>query len=175
MAEDDYPQELNDVFKSFDANLSKVEETLKPMLTSQRSDLTREMDPIDNAKLDLVAAYAVNSFYWTYLIANGVNPKSHPVKSELDRIKTYMGKIKEIEDKKNAPKLQKEAAKRFIRSAMFDGDNYSNVETKVPKSIENDAVVVSTEAAEVVEEPTTKRTKKHKKNKSIKKKRKTEQ
>lgn len=55
-----------------------------------------------------------------HLITQGVNPRSHDIKGELDRIKSYMGKVREIEDRKNAPKLQKEAAKRFVRNAMFD-------------------------------------------------------
>ena len=36
-----------------------------------------------------------------------------------DRIKGYMGRVKEIEDKEKAPKLDKEASKRFIRSALW--------------------------------------------------------
>ncbi|XP_078492316.1 nuclear nucleic acid-binding protein C1D [Ciona intestinalis] len=134
MADDDYPQELNDVFRSFDSKLSAAEKTLQPLFKNQRCDLTREMDPLEVAKLDLVTAYAVNSFYWTYLIASGVNPKTHPVKQELDRIKTYMGKVNEIENRKNAPRLEKEAAKRFIRSAMFDADDKMKDDDHKPTS-----------------------------------------
>nr|XP_002128345.1 nuclear nucleic acid-binding protein C1D [Ciona intestinalis] len=134
MVDDDYPQELNDVFRSFDSKLSTAEKTLQPLFKNQRCDLTREMEPLEIAKLDLVTAYAVNSFYWTYLIASGVNPKTHPVKQELDRIKTYMGKVNEIENRKNAPRLEKEAAKRFIRSAMFDSDDKKKDEDHKPTS-----------------------------------------
>ena len=47
-------------------------------------------------------SFALIVIYLTgYLLCCGVDPKTHPVKQELDRIRTYMGKVKEIEDRKN--------------------------------------------------------------------------
>lgn len=80
----------------------------------------KKFTPLEVAKLDLVCAYSINSLFWMHLITQGVNPRSHDIKGELDRIKSYMGKVREIEDLKNAPKLKKDAARRFVRNAMFD-------------------------------------------------------
>ena len=36
-----------------------------------------------------------------------------------DRIRSYMGRVKEIEDKAKAPKINKDASKRFVRNALW--------------------------------------------------------
>merc|ERR1712036_17720 len=77
-------------------------------------------DSMETIKIDLATAFTVNSLFWSYLVLQGVDPKSHPIKQELDRVQSYMAKVKEIEDKKKAPRLAKYAAKRFVRNAMFD-------------------------------------------------------
>jgi len=40
-----------------------------------------------------------------YLKTQGVSPTEHGIAKELDRVKEYMKKLKEIEDKKFAPKV----------------------------------------------------------------------
>lgn len=36
-----------------------------------------------------------------------------------ERIRNYMGRVKEIEDKAKAPKINKDASKRFVRNALW--------------------------------------------------------
>ncbi|XP_021245642.1 nuclear nucleic acid-binding protein C1D isoform X2 [Numida meleagris] len=80
------------------------------------------LEPLEQAKLDLVSAYTLNSMFWVYLATQGINPKEHPVKQELERIRTYMNKVKEIADKKKASKLDKGAASRFVRNALWEAN-----------------------------------------------------
>ena len=40
-----------------------------------------------------------------------------------ERIRTCMNKVKEITDKKKAARLDKGAAKRFVRNALFEPDD----------------------------------------------------
>ena len=42
----------------------------------------------------------MNLLFPAFLSSHGVTPKNNAVKSEIDRIKDYMGKVKMIEDKK---------------------------------------------------------------------------
>lgn len=119
-ADDDYPSEINEDLKWFNETVENVEETMKPLLNTPRTVLTREMDSLEMIKLDLATAFTVNSLFWSYLVLQGVDPKTSPIKQELDRVQSYMAKVKEIEDKKKAPRLAKDAAKRFVRNAMFD-------------------------------------------------------
>lgn len=40
-----------------------------------------------------------------------------------ERVRTYMNRVKEITDKKKAGRLDKQAAARFVRSALYDKDD----------------------------------------------------
>ena len=37
----------------------------------------------------------------------------------MDRIRGYMNRVKEIQEKQKAPKIDKDASKRFVRSALW--------------------------------------------------------
>ncbi|BFZ12189.1 hypothetical protein BsWGS_15228 [Bradybaena similaris] len=132
MAGDDgIPRELKEKLAAFDTHLSELEDGLKPLLSVNRLDLSKKLEPIDEAKTDLVAAYAINSLFWMYLNVCGVNPKEHAVKQELSRIQSYMVRVKEIEDKKKAPKLNKEVSKRYVRAALWKAAQHKPGEERV--------------------------------------------
>ena len=122
MASEDFPEELENACKNFESAMLKAEDAIKPLLQSDKAQLLRNADDLDAAKYDLAAVYSINSLYWAYLIIHGVDPKKHAVKQELDRIRLYMSRLEEIKNKKNAPKLMKDTARRFIRNALFDSD-----------------------------------------------------
>ncbi|XP_030052232.1 nuclear nucleic acid-binding protein C1D [Microcaecilia unicolor] len=125
MTEDDitgeeYPMEIHDYLLAFENSLASVDEILTTMMSVSRSELLQKLDPLEQAKLDLVSAYTLNSLFWVYLATQGMNPKEHPVKQELERVRTYMNRVKEITDKKKAAKLDKGAASRFLRNALWE-------------------------------------------------------
>lgn len=119
-AGEEYPTEIHDYLSTFEKSLGSVDEMLKTMMSVSRSELLQKLDPLEQAKLDLVSAYTLNSLFWVYLATQGVNPKEHPVKQELERIRTYMNRVKELADKKKAAKLDKGAASRFLRNALYE-------------------------------------------------------
>ncbi|XP_033125966.1 uncharacterized protein LOC117123974 [Anneissia japonica] len=47
----------------------------------------QELSSLDKAKKDLVDAYAINSIFWMYLCVQGIDPRNHHIKHELDRIR----------------------------------------------------------------------------------------
>ena len=165
MAEE-FPQELENACKNFEGSMLQVEKSLSPLLDTERSQLLRGLSSLDAAKLDLLAIYSMNSFYWAYLIMQGVDPKTHPIKQELGRIQTYMAKVEEIQNRKNAPKLAKDTAKRFVRNALFD----SNQKKAQTASDSDDDTFVSKESAENDSEVKTDIKKKTKKRKAEKEK-----
>ncbi|KAL9953776.1 hypothetical protein ACROYT_G041240 [Oculina patagonica] len=119
--EPDLPEEVTESLETFHEALGKVKDVFKPLLETSVDDLKEKMNPLQSAKLDLVVAYAINSMFWMYLTTQGVNPRQHPVKTELDRIKKYMGKVKEATEKKEASaRIDKGAAKRFVKSALWE-------------------------------------------------------
>ncbi|XP_030413735.1 nuclear nucleic acid-binding protein C1D isoform X2 [Gopherus evgoodei] len=135
MAEEDnigeeYPNEIHDYLSAFEKSLGSVDDMLKTMMSVSRSELLEKLDPLEQAKLDLVSAYTLNSMFWVYLATQGINPKDHPVKQELERIRTYMNRVKEITDKKMASKLDKGAAARFVRNALWEPKPETNPKVK---------------------------------------------
>ncbi|XP_006005188.1 nuclear nucleic acid-binding protein C1D isoform X1 [Latimeria chalumnae] len=117
---EDYPTEIHEYLSAFESSLSSTDEMLRSMMSLSRNELLQKLEPLEQAKLDLVSAYTLNSLFWIYLVTLGVNPKEHPVKQELERIRTYMNKVKEITDKKKAAKLDKGAVSRFVRNALWE-------------------------------------------------------
>lgn len=105
--------------------------------------------PLARARLHLASVYAANSLFWIFLACRGHRPKDNEalmkelVSSSLplppllptfppwvqERIKEYMGRLKTLEDRALAPKLNPGAAKAFVRSALFDVDAQNEVPT----------------------------------------------
>ncbi|XP_042301465.1 nuclear nucleic acid-binding protein C1D isoform X2 [Sceloporus undulatus] len=132
LTEEKYPTEIHDYLSAFEKSVSSVDDMLKTMMSVSRSELLQKLDPLEQAKLDLVSAYTLNSMFWVYLATQGINPKEHPVKKELERIRTYMNRVKEITDKKKAAKLDKGAASRFLRNALYEPKPHSKSAKKTP-------------------------------------------
>ncbi|KAK1171296.1 nuclear nucleic acid-binding protein C1D [Acipenser oxyrinchus oxyrinchus] len=120
VAGEEYPKEILEYLTAFESSLDSVDEMLKTMMSVSRGELLNKLDPLEQAKLDLVSAYSLNSLFWIYLVTQGINPKEHAVKQELERIRTYMNKVKEITDRKKAARLDKGAAARFVRNALWE-------------------------------------------------------
>ena len=51
-------------------------------------------------------------FIEVYLKSQGVNPSTHGLSKELERVKSYIKKMKEVEDKKLAPRIDTTVTKR---------------------------------------------------------------
>ncbi|XP_067680523.1 nuclear nucleic acid-binding protein C1D-like [Haliotis asinina] len=113
------PSEMKEKLASFDTALTNLETELKPLLAKPRMEFFEKLEPLDMGKMDLVASYAVNSLFWMYLNVCGINPKDHPIKQELERVRGYMNRVKEIQDKAKAPKVNSGAAKRMVKSALW--------------------------------------------------------
>ncbi|XP_061717638.1 nuclear nucleic acid-binding protein C1D-like [Cydia pomonella] len=71
-------------------------------------------------ELDLFLAFTLNSLHWIHLRIQGVDPTKHPIRDELQRIKATMVKWQEIKDRDKRPTVDIEAAKRFVRSGLYD-------------------------------------------------------
>ncbi|XP_056617024.1 nuclear nucleic acid-binding protein C1D [Triplophysa dalaica] len=120
---EDYPTEIEDNLNDFDSSVTSVQNMVQSLISASRSNHLVKLSPLDQAKLDLMSVYALNSMFWMYLVTQGVNPKDHGIKQELERIRTYMNKVKEIADKKKAARLNTDAASRFVRNALWDAED----------------------------------------------------
>eukprot|EP00112_Aurelia_sp_Birch-Aquarium-sp1_P026099 Seg904.2 transcript_id=Seg904.2/GoldUCD/mRNA.D3Y31 product="Nuclear nucleic acid-binding protein C1D" protein_id=Seg904.2/GoldUCD/D3Y31 len=121
---------LVESMENLDRSFEKCQSVLKRLMKVPLLDSKDKLEPIEKAKLDLSTTYAMNSLFWIYLVSQGVNATDHPVKGELDRIRKYMSKVKITEEKvKGASlKIDKEAAKRFVKSALWEEKEKSKKE-----------------------------------------------
>ncbi|KAJ0005204.1 hypothetical protein NQD34_011418 [Periophthalmus magnuspinnatus] len=130
---EDYPHEIDEQLTGFDSAVSSVKNMLDTLISMPRNDLLQKLDPLDQAKLDLMSVYTLNSLFWMYLVTRGINPRDHGIKQELERIRTYMNKVKEITDKKKAARLDKGAASRFLRNALYDPEEKNSAKKSASK------------------------------------------
>ncbi|CRK96593.1 CLUMA_CG010043, isoform A [Clunio marinus] len=118
----DFGELKND--ESFKSKVKNVAESIAEIekLVEEASKVDYEKLTIeDKVKFDLFMVYAVNSLYWMYLRINGENPNTHGIKHELSRVKDAMERQKQIHDHKTIrPVLQQDAAKRMVRSGLYD-------------------------------------------------------
>ncbi|XP_071336115.1 nuclear nucleic acid-binding protein C1D [Trachinotus anak] len=136
---EDYPHEIDEQLTGFDSSVSSVKTMLDKLMSMPRNDLMQKLDPLDQAKLDLMSAYTLNSLFWMYLVTQGVNPREHGIKQELERIRTYMNRVKEITDKKKAARLDKGAAARFVRNALYEPEEKESRKKTASKKAANTA------------------------------------
>ncbi|KAG5684667.1 hypothetical protein PVAND_013885 [Polypedilum vanderplanki] len=98
------------------AAIEKVQKMIDEALQMKTEDMSVE----EKVKFDLFLVYAVNSLYFMYLKVNGSDITSHGIKHEMERIKEAMQRNQQVKDKNLRPKVDQEAAKRFIKSGLYD-------------------------------------------------------
>mmetsp|Transcript_38820 Transcript_38820/g.62201 ORF Transcript_38820/g.62201 Transcript_38820/m.62201 type:complete len:88 (+) Transcript_38820:176-439(+) len=83
---------------------------------------------MESATLHTSLAFTINSLFHMYLKTEGVDTKNHPIKQELDRVKKYIKRVKNLEKEKNDKhessgavakrRVDRKAASRMIRAGM---------------------------------------------------------
>ncbi|BGP15363.1 hypothetical protein JCM10213_001445 [Rhodosporidiobolus nylandii] len=112
-------------------SLGALETALEPLLSKPFDELLEqsEDEPLVQARMQVLASYVVHDLIWVYLKAAGVEPSTHPVMEEIERLKGYFGKLKQAEGdalpaaEASKPRMQidKSAANRFISAAINSG------------------------------------------------------
>jgi exosome complex protein LRP1 len=118
---DDLPQDLKDTLAQFDDSIGKLETALDPLFKTKLADVAERLSPQDNAKLNILYAYAINTLFYMFLKTQGVPPNDHPVKAELDRVRNYIKKLKDLSSKKEdgpTMKVDVQASARMINHAI---------------------------------------------------------
>ncbi|KAJ1028917.1 hypothetical protein NDA18_002939 [Ustilago nuda] len=94
--------------------------------TTQNASKDELHGRLDAARMQVSVAYVLMDLVWILLKTKGVDPMNHPVMQELERVKSYFGKIKRVQDNEKEPaaqgekgtKVDRSAAGRFIRAAL---------------------------------------------------------
>ncbi|OCH95677.1 C1D-domain-containing protein [Obba rivulosa] len=102
-----------------DGALDDLESQLEPLLAQTLPESVLNLETIQQAKLQVALPYLVYDLVFIYLKTKGIDPKTHPVIAELDRIRQYFDKIKNAESPaKRTMTVDKGAANRFIKNAI---------------------------------------------------------
>ncbi|XP_043221415.1 nuclear nucleic acid-binding protein C1D-like isoform X1 [Amphibalanus amphitrite] len=115
----DFPKDLAVKLGEMDKALKNLEKSLDPFLSTPLEESYQSMTPLQRAKYDLVSAYAMNSLFWIYLRTRGEDTQEHGIKTELERLKTTMLRVKEIEDKAKAMRVDRPAAHRMVSKSLW--------------------------------------------------------
>jgi uncharacterized repeat protein (TIGR03833 family) len=110
-------------------NIDDLETALEPLLRTPISTLSKNLAPLERAKLLTWLTYAIETILFSHIRLNGTeDPKSHPVMTELKRIQQYMQKVQQAENpaagKRGNLSLNKEAAGRFIKAGLSGNEKY---------------------------------------------------
>ncbi|KAJ3045356.1 DNA-binding protein c1d [Rhizophlyctis rosea] len=122
--EDTLLQGLDGRLSAMEDALAKVKSLLNPLVVTPLEQLRPRLEPLDRAKLEITLAFAINTLAFNYLRTEGIPPKDHPVKRELDRIKAYFKKQSEAAaPAKASQKIDQQAATRFINAALNQNED----------------------------------------------------
>lgn len=61
-------EEVQASLSDLDAALQQIDTLLKPVLSKSLAETTRDMDPLENAKLQVNLAYTMNTLYYSMII-----------------------------------------------------------------------------------------------------------
>jgi exosome complex protein LRP1 len=119
-------------------NLNQVLIELNPILDDKIESILSKLDVIESAELLCLLSFAIDTLAFIYLKSNGINPKTHIVKQELDRCKRYFQKIGTFRVNEPEKKLQldKEAANRFVTANLLKSSKKKG-KSKVTKKRES--------------------------------------
>ncbi|KAL6304885.1 hypothetical protein BKA93DRAFT_252896 [Sparassis latifolia] len=99
--------------------LDDLETELEPLFAQTLPEIVVDLETIQQAKLQVALPYLVYDLVFIYLRTRGIDPKTHPVIGELDRVRQYFDKLKNAEDPpKRTVAVDKGAANRFIKHAI---------------------------------------------------------
>ena len=142
---DEFPPEIGKQIKDFHDSITQLKSDLKPLMESYEEIESSCSSPLEQAQLGYNTCYALNSLFWSksnkccciivsdlsvffilvYLITIGENPQNHEIKIEIDRLKAAGVRLKEISEKDSEVKVSNSrvdanAAKRFVKSALWE-------------------------------------------------------
>jgi len=117
------------------SSLDDLEAHLAPLFSQTLPETIVGLETIQQAKLNTVLPYLVYDLVFIYLKSKGIDPKTHPVFTELDRVRQYFNKITSAEDPaKKRTVVDKAAADRFIKHAITQAKNATIPDDRVPLS-----------------------------------------
>ncbi|KAH3677152.1 hypothetical protein WICMUC_001907 [Wickerhamomyces mucosus] len=129
---------INQFIKSLNGSLDSLDGDFKQLVGQSFEDRLNIADgPLDRIKISNNYAYILTSLSFAYLKSIGIDTSKHPIMDDLNRVKSYVARLKEVENQSKNEEVKSEkdteAAKRFINAALNSGTGNSTVVKGVPE------------------------------------------
>lgn len=62
---DDLPQDIKETLAQFDDSIGRLETALDPLFKTKLAEVSERLEPQDNAKLNILYAYAINTLFYS--------------------------------------------------------------------------------------------------------------
>ncbi|KAL3990182.1 Sas10/Utp3/C1D family protein [Acanthocheilonema viteae] len=117
---DSIPPEVVEQLRRFNEALTVLEDTYQKHFSNSLEE-NMQRPPLEKLEVDLMSVFVINSLYWMLLCTHGQKPKNNELlQNEINRTKEYMGRLKQLEERKTAPCLNQRAARSFVRNALWE-------------------------------------------------------
>ncbi|KAF9650346.1 hypothetical protein BDM02DRAFT_3093411 [Thelephora ganbajun] len=106
---------------TLDKLLDDFDGQLDDLLAKSLPETLLGLDTLQQAKLQVTIPYLVYDLVIVYLKTKGIDPKTHPVFGELERVRGYIEKVSKAEKQESEQQrmaIDKAAANRFIKHAI---------------------------------------------------------
>lgn len=113
-------------YRKQDSSVTTISRPIKetsgcpPKEITRLKEETRTLSPLATAKLELAIVFAINTCYWMYLVTHGEDPGKKEISKDLERIRLFMIRAREVESSlpesrssSKRPKIDREASKRL--------------------------------------------------------------
>ncbi|KAG7195333.1 uncharacterized protein KQ657_003861 [Scheffersomyces spartinae] len=107
---------------SLQQSANVLDDKLDTILKKSLNEITESADPMTKIKIYNGYSYVLVSVLFAYLKSLGIKTESHPVMKDLERVKTYIKKLKLLETQQETKeeKLQKaqNEANQFLKQSL---------------------------------------------------------
>ncbi|KAL6426169.1 nuclear nucleic acid-binding protein C1D-like [Cataglyphis hispanica] len=113
----------------------KVQDVVESVVSDP--SLYEKLSNVNKIKYNLMLSYSLNSLFWMYLRAKGIDPSKHRIRSENERLKKAMIRAKQISDRNTLmPRINKDVANRFVKKSLWElkKKKTESTETKIDSS-----------------------------------------
>ena len=90
------PADLVEPMNDLAAAIGTIEAQVQRLQAAPWATLCKGLAPLEVARMHLMVSYTINSLFYVYLKTQGLPTANHPVLEELERVKAYIRKVKEV-------------------------------------------------------------------------------
>lgn len=116
------PAEVKSNLSELSTHLDSIEQQLEVLLAHESlAALNAELPAADALKVNTAVAYTLHALYYTLLRTQGQDPTDHPVKNEIERVRTYVNKVTKAltnEPQQPSVRIDTEAAGRMVNAQL---------------------------------------------------------